>query len=284
MAVALELGFEYVHHPFGGISDVYEGKYFDFARCFRQSGDDFLERRFRTAFIGQCADYSWLSALNATGRLTVCPSQRRTVYMADNCWDHFWCVTMREAKGRALWYDAVLPVVRALYMAPRQSEMDALLGQGAGLGWGASVVNVVCHIRRGDAITRSSLDNGYYLRIFAAVRLRLDEEGAQYRFWVHTDDDNETIQAAFSAADTSIMRNAPMRLLAHQMITADVFITSISSLSYSFALLANTTTLFPACDSSRPLHDLRQWHAVPCDSTEYLNLSQLVFQKSRPFY
>jgi hypothetical protein len=258
MTVALELGFEYRHSAFEGPAAPFES-FFRLGELAPPVGNLTQLPREPLPHVGRCHRAGWL-ALAAVGKQPPCEAD--AVYVADNCFDRLWCQTLRTTRGRALWFDRVLPQLR--------SRLPAALLHAPN-----SVHTVVVHIRRGDAGARILAD-AVFLGAMRLVRARLGTNSTM-RFLVHTNDPRplsralldapgiELYQSPMRHTEESVGReNETLRLIEH-FLTADVLILSRSSLSYSLAMLANTTTFFPACENDRPLW-LLGWTPFPCST------------------
>jgi hypothetical protein len=127
------------------------------------------------------------------------------------------------------------------------------------------------HIRRGDAGARK-LSDEYYLGAMWALRdvfysaLAKLTGKSRIHFWIHTNsvnalgsdflrqNDTTILQSPMRTTTDSVGREAETKEMIRHFLNADALVLSRSSLSFSLAMLANkTSTIFPACETDRPL-------------------------------
>ena len=116
-----------------------------------------------------------------------------TVYIGDNCWDHFWCNITDHLDS---WNHKVKPLLRRAYFSspkPYLHEFDN------------ADINIAVHVRRGDSLEQVWIpleDIGYVLaKIWVMQPLA---QNRSVHFHVHTDDpDPEAVrQGLFQFLDS----------------------------------------------------------------------------------
>jgi len=193
------------------------------------------------------------------------------VWSNDNCFDRFWCKTVRSGH-----WAAVLPRIQHAYFAaptrpPTRFRPDD--------------INVVMHIRAGDAGARA-LPFLYFRQVHDALIQRHQHHQRTHpaappqtlRFIIHTDSSGlEAWVIAAEGVEIFHKGDIEIQVVFEQMISSDVLVMSRSSLSTAAALIGNMTVLWPQCENERT--PLPQWNLVPC--TGLLNLSGLAWPPTR---
>jgi len=303
IAVAHELGVEYVIQPLTKLEHLsprdYHDDWFRFLRSLANPRNathlpvDHFASKLRSIFsyyssfrhvnapmtvrlreplpwIGNCRKHGWLDAFPAA-RSSICRPPNYTVWSNDNCFDRFWCTTVRTGH-----WTAVLPRIQHAYLAaptrpPTRFHLDE--------------INVVMHIRTGDARARA-LPFLYFRRVHDALLQRHQHHQHAHsaappqtlRFIIHTD--SFGLEAGVIAAEGVEVYHegdVEIQVVFEQMIRSDVLVMSRSSFSNAAALIGNMTALWPQCENERT--PLPQWHLVPC--TGLLNLSSLAWPPPR---
>lgn len=162
-------------------------------------------------WVDHCNSRSWFDNYH-----TRCAEGAGSVFVADNCWDFFWCHTKLM---RRIWLEEVWPVVKDAYDSTPKPN----------LLWEGGELRVVAHIRQTDGF---HVKMDYYRRSFEA----LGRSDAQ--LFVHSDGELSPRDLAQLPSNVVVYSpNTNLRYVIHQMVQADVFIAACSSLSNVVALL-----------------------------------------------
>jgi hypothetical protein len=248
IAVAIELGYEYIHYPIGGADHIHNGAametFLNLGNCFRKFDKDTmrLESTKRWPWVGPCDDKSsWFNRAykNQSADCTL-EDDPTILYIGDNCWDQFWCRTIPQ--NSKLWYDKVLPIVQTSYYSTPKPDNHYV----------STDINVAVHIRRGDAPDRA-LDDEYYVKAMLLIQHRYRDmlsssssssntKKTGLKFWIHTDmkKEDSTHLSHYEHHDLNIEwcfeGTSSIEEVIHQIVTSDIFILSRSGFSYGLAL------------------------------------------------
>ena len=175
----------------------------------------------------KCHVPGWLDSVADRANRT-CATDHVTVYDADNCWDRFFCTTLKTP--------VLQNVLHGLWARVRLQPALAM---------DANRIHVAIHIRRGDLGLRRWLDTGYY----SAVADGLVQRHERYlkahpragplglKFWVHTDTRNLTFPVRGYPVEIVYAHQHPLIQSLQLLLWADVLVQSISSMSDMVALL-----------------------------------------------
>jgi len=253
MAVAEDIGLDYIHVPFGSMEHGQNGsslnEYLGLSTLHASWQPRFLREMRQVAWVGKCHGKSWLRDV-ANGK--TCKRDGRTVYIGDNCWDYFYC--------NGAWPDQWLKVQPRV----QQAFLDASKAYSVDdEGKNSTTTHVVLHVRRGDGI---QLPLDYFERVINILARELQTDGTYAIFRVQTDGNKQDFKrfeergvivddAASTSLETSVRR----------MVTADVFVASMSSLSLSAALINTGNVIYPGCASAKiGRRPLPSWRIQPC--------------------
>lgn len=204
-----------------------------------------------------------------------------SVNRVNNCWDYFFCtpdwpgVWNRVRDGLRSRYDENA----ATFAFPKATWYDGLPDRT----WGKKVV---VHARRGDnAIVRQVLGDVQYLRVIDKLRNELGAPEAPPLFRIQTDalaEEAAALKRALSrpGVDDVVLdvecrtekecarwggKARAVGLAFHRMVTADVLVMSISSLSEAAAFMRapGAPVYFPDCWSRR--RALPEWRPYACN-------------------
>mmetsp|Transcript_19427 Transcript_19427/g.42239 ORF Transcript_19427/g.42239 Transcript_19427/m.42239 type:complete len:392 (-) Transcript_19427:450-1625(-) len=207
-------------------------------------------------YIGQCHKASWF---DEHIRIPACYKSSKlnetVVFTSDNCWDYFYCELKRNPKRiKTLWQTKIAPSLKeALQDSPllRQLTKDSLLHPSI---IGHEKLRVVAHVRRGDAGGR-----GVPANLFRALINKLIiawGEGKPLDIVIHTDGEDEKVIRETGVEKTSDINlqvfgrdsKVSVEKACYDMIHADIFLASVSSLSNTCGLYRDkhpSTILYP---------------------------------------
>lgn len=270
VAVAHMLGLEYIHMPFSARTEHINyaeemEKLFNLGYCYRKYDDTKMENTMRLPLpdIGHCYQRGgWLEKASQSKSAVCAPEDDpKIVYIADNCWDVFWCPHQDDKLYKA-WYE-VLPRLQRVFTSLSRNNTK----------FDPAVVNIAVHIRGGDAKNRiiglSSRVTPltYYINIMKVLRSKFQALDRKIMFWVHTDEieEAENIKNTLAHEQFSMefyTGSTSLYFAMNQMLHSDILVVAKSSLSYSMAMIGNMTAIVPDCYDRVPLP---HWVAAPCD-------------------
>jgi len=220
-------------------------------------------------WVGHCNEESWFDRQQQiqrdgtnTNDNNYCPKEddgKIGVYSNDNCWDFFWC---HVDQLPAVWKTDMVPTLRsavlqslAVSSIPRNRE----------------ILRVALHMRMGDSGSRSANVNWCQHVLQQLIRATQQQPAIKsLELTIHSDASHKTIQQSlfldsFHFLHLSIFgvddAEGTIERVVSDMVTADILVTSDSSLSHAAALLRHGVVLHPDTDDrSRMVH--LGWHML----------------------
>lgn len=175
----------------------------------------------------------------------------KTVYLADNCWDFFYCNILPKAK----YQEGIVDALQNLAIEGHSWRGDD------------SRLVIVVHIRQTDG-------RKYPISFFESVVLGLKSVEPDARIIVHSDEEIE--QSTFPAG-VEFMDNEESTGITDVLkdfIRADVLVASLSSLSYAAGLSRVGRPVISGIDPSRlGLMSLPGWYMVEAGSKHETDLN-----------
>lgn len=210
-------------------------------------GNPLIRERMPLPRVGRCRDASWF---NADRRIPQCRNATPgTVFLADNCWDFFYCSLKRG--------ENVTEIQKALDVLSK--------GYATRHHPGFSRLTAVVHIRRADSQNRQSSDT-FYTRLIQEL---VDADDQNLQVIVHTDEQNPSRERLLPQLDkkyevTIRGRAAPLQEVFNDMAHADILVASKSSLSNSAGMLGRQgrPVLSPFDKTRQGLSNLKGWRVL----------------------
>lgn len=277
-AAVLHHELEYVHTPIVSAEHGTDGTTFEqfvgieksltsthYAVEVLHLNNDTKEQKFRLQVrdplprVGKCRDPSWFQP---EIRQEQCrnAAYSNTIFMADNCWDFFYC-TLKQHKNVTLIEEA-FGRLRAGYIR-QKLDSDNNTSSVSEL----SSLKVVVHIRRTDS-GRRKISSAYYSNLIRELVSASGTNGTgRLSIVVHTDQEGTSRRNLLPELEGSYnitiqdKNSVTMQTVFHEMVQADIFITSRSSLSNAAALMGrpNRPVLYPFDKKRVGLSSLRGW-------------------------
>jgi hypothetical protein len=183
-------------------------------------------------------------------------SSGAVVFSADNCWDFFYCQLKKADNATiATLETAVLQVLNKGYRERHKNPFPDH----------HQLLTVVVHIRRGDS-RRRKMGSAFYSNVISQL---MDAAGGNLRIVIHTDAQGATRQGLLpglaSHANVTIRDySVSIQEVFDEMVQADIFVASRSSLSNAAGLLGRPgrPILYPFDKSRMGLSSLRGWRVL----------------------
>lgn len=209
-------------------------------------GNPLIRERSPLPRVGTCREASWF---NADRRIPQCRNATPgTVFLADNCWDFFYCSLKRGDN-----------------VTEMQKVLDVLSKGYATRHHGFSRLTAVVHIRRADSRKRQS-SGTFYTRLIQEL---VDAADQHLQVIVHTDEKNPSRERLLPQLDkkyevTIRGRAVPLQEVFNDMAQADILVASKSSLSNSAGMMGRQgrPVLYPFDKSRQGLSNLKGWRVL----------------------
>jgi hypothetical protein len=269
-AAALEHDLEYVHSPMASAEHGTNGTSFETFIGIQQSLPNVkvldeqqfqIQQREPLPWVGKCREPSWFQP---EIRQAQCQNaSATTVFVADNCWDYFYCALKRDENVTVPMEHAFVRL-RAGYMGIRR-ESNAVTTSSI-TEQATRILTLVVHIRRTDS-GRRKLSSSYYSHLIRQLVDASPNGDMQLSVIVHTDQAKSSKRKLLPELGDSYnvtirdKTSVSMQTVFDDMVQADIFVTSRSSLSNAAALMGRVgrPVLYPFDKTRVGLSSLQGW-------------------------
>jgi len=188
------------------------------------------------------------------------------VLSSDNCWEYFWG---EMETIMPFWKNHVVPVLRKSFLSEAYNSTALKVQKGR------NALHVTAHVRRGDAGERMA-DLMWYQHVILSIveAARTMSRISRVVVTIHTDASSisleKKITSVLEAYNTFVKvfifgkgdTGATIAQAMFDMVTADIFVASASSLSYTAALLRSKPVLHPEETDMRAKMSHLGWYVV----------------------
>lgn len=229
-----------------------------------------VQKRLPVPYVGHCNEVSWFD-YKLRERPDVCDTDTAVSYIhvSDNCWDYLWCHTDSLS---TVWQQTMVPLLQ-------ESFLEGFRAEGTDRTKERGTLYVVLHVRKGDAgQSYRNVEYEWYSTVLHQVELAATKRGiAHVHVTIHSNDPHETIQKMIPLKETASMAvtiygsddsEATLERALYDMIMADIFVASASSLSHAAALMRSLPVLYPPSDE-RPRMVHLGWSMLKVESNGF---------------